>query len=184
MRLKCSVTNQRLTLSLASESGGMLLILFMVSISSLRSGWIWTKEEIVSGLNLSKQYGKSATSLSFFFYYYYLPHPLPWSPVSACPSRWWRAEVRKEKMKKNTLRQYLTDFHISSRTRKEKKKALFFYCGHHKQGTYSLLVSHHLPADFMSWVKGWLWIQLATTTPILQWLTTGWAKWSETASAT
>lgn len=31
-------TNQRLTLSLASESGGMLLILFIVSISSLRSG--------------------------------------------------------------------------------------------------------------------------------------------------
>lgn len=37
-----SVTNQRLTLSFASESGGMLLNLFMVSISSLRSGWIWT----------------------------------------------------------------------------------------------------------------------------------------------
>ena len=34
-------TYQRLTLSLASESGGMLLILFMVSMSSLRSGWIW-----------------------------------------------------------------------------------------------------------------------------------------------
>jgi len=28
-------------LSLASESGGMLLIRFMVSMSSLRSGWIY-----------------------------------------------------------------------------------------------------------------------------------------------
>lgn len=40
-----SFTYQRLTLSLASESGGMLLILFMVSISSLRSGWIWTNRK-------------------------------------------------------------------------------------------------------------------------------------------
>lgn len=47
-------------MSLASESGGMLLILFMVSISSLRSGWIWTKGKQVSGINLSSWYDKSA----------------------------------------------------------------------------------------------------------------------------
>lgn len=74
---RVSLTNQRLTLSLASESGGMLLILFMVSISSLRSGWIWTKEGKVSGLHLSKQHGKSANSLHFYFKVYFLPHPLP-----------------------------------------------------------------------------------------------------------
>lgn len=39
-----SVAYQRLTLSFASESGGMLLILFIVSISSLKSGWIWMKK--------------------------------------------------------------------------------------------------------------------------------------------
>lgn len=60
------MTNQRLTLSLASKSGGMLLILFMVSISSLRSGWIWTNwRQYVKQLFTSVYY--SSFTLFFIF---------------------------------------------------------------------------------------------------------------------
>lgn len=46
----------------------MLLILFMVSISSLKSGWIWTKGNKGSVIPLNNQFDKYDNILHFSIY--------------------------------------------------------------------------------------------------------------------
>ncbi len=131
----------------------MLLILFMVSISSLRSGWIWT-----DGTESVKQLFKVCQLLKVLhFYYIYLIHgPDLQSQLVHHSDE--ELKVKEGERKGQTMRHCLTYFPTST-VSNEKYDFFFFYCQQHKQDTRPLPVSY-CPStdfislsDFMSWDK-------------------------------